>query len=67
MLGYHEQTKRMELRSLHPGVSLAQVQKATGFELSVREPLETTPPATDADLQILREEVDPHRYIIGRG
>jgi glutaconate CoA-transferase, subunit B len=66
ILGYHEQTKRMEVRSLHPGVSLEQVQAATGFALGVREPLGTTPPPTDLELHILRDEVDPFRYVIGR-
>jgi glutaconate CoA-transferase subunit B len=66
VLGYHAQTRRMELHSLHPGVTLDQVRQATGFELAVREPLATTAPPTAAELTILREEVDPHRYIIGR-
>src|SRR6267142_5088683 len=30
ILGYHEQTRRMEVHSLHPGVQLEQVRKATG-------------------------------------
>jgi glutaconate CoA-transferase subunit B len=67
VLGYHEETKRMQLLSLHPGVTLEQVQRATGFELGVHTPLETTAPPTAEELHILREEVDPHRYIIGRG
>jgi glutaconate CoA-transferase subunit B len=66
VLGYHEQTKRMEVRSLHPAVSLEQVRSATGFELGVREPLDLTHPPTEAELRVLREEVDPHRYLIGR-
>jgi glutaconate CoA-transferase subunit B len=66
LLGYHEQTKRMQVLSLHPGVHFAQVQEATEFELSVREPLAVTPPPTEMELQILREEVDLHRYVIGR-
>jgi glutaconate CoA-transferase subunit B len=66
VLGYHEQTRRMEVHSLHPGVTFDQVQQATGFELGAREPLATTTPPTDLELRILREEVDPHRYIIGR-
>src|SRR5436189_555329 len=62
VLGYHEQTKRMEVLSLHPGVGLEQVRAATGFELSAHEPLGVTPPPTDTELLILRDEVDPHRY-----
>ncbi len=66
VLGYHERTKRMEVLSLHPGITLEQVQQATEFELGAHEPLTTTTPPTDVELQILRDEVDPHRYIIGR-
>jgi glutaconate CoA-transferase subunit B len=66
VLGYHEHTKRMEVLSLHPGVVLDQVRQATAFELGVHEPLETTLPPTPQELHILRDEVDPHRYVIGR-
>jgi glutaconate CoA-transferase subunit B len=67
VLGYHETTREMEIISLHPGISLEEVQANTGFELGVRAPLATTTPPSEAELVILREEVDPHRYIIGRG
>jgi glutaconate CoA-transferase subunit B len=66
VLGYHEHTKRMEVLSLHPGVTMDRVRRATGFELGAREPLSVTSAPTECELQILREEVDPHRYIIGR-
>lgn len=67
VLGYHDQTKRMEVISLHPGVTLDQVRANTGFELGVREPLEQTPPPSAEELAILRDQIDPHRYLIGRG
>lgn len=67
VLGYHEQTKRMELQSLHPGVTLDRVRQATSFPLGIREPLSTTPEPSEAELRILREEVDPLRLVIGRG
>jgi glutaconate CoA-transferase subunit B len=66
VMGYHEETRRMEVLSLHPGVTREQVKSATGFALGFREPLATTAPPSTHELQILREEVDPHRYIIGR-
>src|SRR6516165_6793892 len=55
VLGYHEETKRMEVHSLHPGVTLEQVRQNTDFELGVREPLTTTHPPTDLELLILRD------------
>src|SRR5580658_1165945 len=33
ILGYHETSRRLEVLSLHPGVTLDQVQANTGFEL----------------------------------
>jgi glutaconate CoA-transferase subunit B len=67
VLGYHDETKRMQVLSLHPGVTLEQVRAATGFELAVSVRLSTTAAPTELELRILREEVDPLRYIIGRG
>src|SRR6184192_4474327 len=54
VLGYHPQTKRMEVRSLHPGIELEQVRAATGFELGEHTPLGTTQPPTELELCILR-------------
>jgi glutaconate CoA-transferase subunit B len=66
VLGYAEDTKRMQVRSLHPGVTPEQVHAATGFRLDLAGPRATTAPPTAEELRILREEVDPHRYILGR-
>jgi len=66
VLGYGKESGRMQVLSIHPGVQLRQVQDATGFELGVQEPLAITLPPTEAELRILRDDVDPHRYLIGR-
>jgi glutaconate CoA-transferase subunit B len=66
VLGYADGARRMEVLSLHAGVTRERVQAATGFELAVREPLGVTEPPTPHELQILREEVDPYRYLLGR-
>src|SRR5262245_40046337 len=66
VMGYDDQTRRMQVRSLHPGVTLEQVRASTGFELGVAEPLLATPAPSDEELCILREEVDPGRFVIGR-
>src|SRR6266853_887707 len=42
VLGYDEQTCRMQILSLHPGVHLQQVCDATAFELHVNDPIGTT-------------------------
>lgn len=66
ILGYHQQTRRMEVLSLHPDVTLEQVQQQTGFEIDAAEELVETARPTDEELRVLREEVDPHGYVIGR-
>src|SRR5437764_7656767 len=66
VLGYHEQTRRLQVLSLHPGVTLEQVRARTGLELGARAPLAATGPPTATELRILREDVDPHRYVLGR-
>ncbi len=67
ILGFDGDTKSMQVESLHPGVTLQDVQQQTGFELLVKQPLTTTNEPEPDTLTILRNEVDPHRYIIGRG
>jgi glutaconate CoA-transferase subunit B len=66
VMGYHENTKRMQVLSVHPGVPLEEVRARTGFELGVVEPLTVTAAPTDDELRLLRVEVDPHRYLLGR-
>ncbi|MEN3044387.1 MAG: CoA-transferase [Candidatus Hydrothermales bacterium] len=61
---FDEETKRMRVISIHPGVSLKDVLENTGFELLVKEPLEITKEPTEEELKVLREEVDPQRYYI---
>jgi glutaconate CoA-transferase subunit B len=67
VLGYHEETRRMMVLSRHPGVSLDQVRAATSFKLEVADAQAVTPAPEGEELRLLREEVDPHRYLLGRG
>jgi glutaconate CoA-transferase, subunit B len=66
ILGYHPETCRMEVLSLHPGVTADRVRQRTGFALAIPDPTPVTPPPTAAELAILRERIDPYRYTIGR-
>lgn len=52
-------TKRMRLFSLHPGVTVDEVIKNTGFEPDIPEHIPATDPPTLKELQILRNRVDP--------
>ena len=67
VMGYSDSEKRMEVQSLHPGVSAEQVQEKTGFELFFSGDLEETAAPTETELSVLREQVDPAGVVIGRG
>jgi len=49
----------MRILSLHPGVTVAEVQAATGFEVRVPATLVETEPPTPQELAVLRTIVDP--------
>lgn len=66
VMGYDPETKRMRVESIHKGRSFQDVQENTAFELLKGPKVVETPEPTPEELRILREEVDPNRYIIGR-
>jgi glutaconate CoA-transferase, subunit B len=66
ILGYDEETKRMRVESIHDGYAFDDVQKNCGFQLLKAKEIVKTPSPTPHELEILRKEVDPNRYIIGR-
>ena len=55
---FEETSKRMRLKSLHPGVRLEQVIENTGFELIVPANVPTTTDPTEEELRTLRERID---------
>ena len=67
ILGYDAETKRMQVESIHRGFTFDDVQKNCGFPLLKAKVIVETPPPTDKELEVLRKEVDPEGYIIGRG
>ena len=57
---FEPETKRMRIKSLHPGVSPELAQLATGFELlKPSGEIPVTPLPTKEIIEILRKEVDP--------
>jgi acyl CoA:acetate/3-ketoacid CoA transferase beta subunit len=50
---------RMRLTSYHPGVSIDQIRKKTGFELLVAPDVYETPPPSAEEIRLLRQEIDP--------
>jgi len=59
ILDFTEDEKQMRLRSVHPGVSVGEVQANTGFSLVIPEHVPTTEIPTTEELRVLRERVDP--------
>ncbi|WP_406416264.1 CoA-transferase subunit beta [Streptomyces sp. NBC_00842] len=52
-MDFDEETRRMRVRHLQPGVTLAQVRAATGFELLVADEVTTLEPVTEGELSVL--------------
>ena len=57
LLDFAPDTHRMRVRALQTGVTLEQVEAATGFELLVHDQLDQLPPVEDAELALLRHLV----------
>ncbi|MBW2637016.1 MAG: 3-oxoacid CoA-transferase [Deltaproteobacteria bacterium] len=66
VMDFEPESKRMRVISVSPGYSFKDVQENCGFELLQASKIVDTKPPTEEELRILREEVDPYRYIIGR-
>ncbi|NQT61250.1 MAG: 3-oxoacid CoA-transferase [Bacteroidetes bacterium] len=67
VMGFEQESKRMQVLSLNPGYTRKDVQDNCGFELLWCDNLKDTAPPTEEELRTLRKEVDPYRYVIGRG
>lgn len=66
VMDFEPESKRMRIISINPGYTIKDVQDNCGFELLKAPQITETKPPTEIELKILREEVDPHRYVIGR-
>ena len=60
VMDFHPGSKKMRLKSVHPGITVEEVQEATGFKLLMPESAiyETKPP-TQEQLRLIREVIDP--------
>lgn len=61
VFGFEPATKRMQVHSIHPGVSKEALQEHTGFALDLSHPIPITPEPTPEELRLIREVIDPHR------
>ncbi len=64
-LAFDEESKRMKLLSVHPGVTVNEVKENTGFQLVIPKGMipETEPP-TEEEVEMIRNRIDPHRLFL---
>ena len=64
--GFDEETKKLKLVSLHPGVDLSEVRENSSFEIAIPDNIGTSPEPTAHHLEILRKEIDPAGIVLGK-
>ena len=63
IMGFDDESRRMKVLALHPGVSVEEIQDNTGFELLVPDDLAVTQPPSERELSVLRH-LDPDKLYI---
>ena len=61
---FDDETRRLRLESLHPGVTAQEVLDNTGFDLPVPDGVLATDPPSKEELGALRS-IDPERAFLG--
>jgi len=60
VMDFNPVSKKMRLKSVHPGITVEQVQKATGFELlRPRGTIPETRPPSQEQVRLIRDVIDP--------
>lgn len=52
-------TKEMEVLTIHPGVSIDELNENTSFKLKIPQDISETKPPTVNELKLIREKIDP--------
>jgi acyl CoA:acetate/3-ketoacid CoA transferase beta subunit len=60
VLDFETPDHRMQLRSVHPGVTVDEVVAATGFELVIPDDVPESRLPSDDELRLIREVIDPN-------
>ncbi len=63
LFDFEPESKRMRLIACHPGVTVEDVIKATGFEIIIADNVRTTDPPTEEELRLLHEVIDPLGFV----
>jgi glutaconate CoA-transferase subunit B len=64
---FDRETSEMVLSSVHPGVTVEEVQAGVGWPLKVADDLQETDPPTAEELRLIREELDPDGAYTSKG
>ncbi len=64
VMGFDDNDHRMFLKTVYPGVQVADVVNHTGFDIDISRVAPTPPPSAE-ELRILRNVCDPQKLIIG--
>ena len=65
VIGFDKETKEMQIESIHPGITLDEVQSRSSFKLKTAHgTLPTTKEPIQKELEILRREIDPQGQVI---
>ncbi|MFN2271402.1 MAG: CoA-transferase subunit beta [Anaerolineae bacterium] len=65
ILGFHPESKRMQIESIHPGTALDDVLANLSFEPIVPDSVATTEPPTPEEVRLIRSEIDPEGMYAG--
>lgn len=61
---FDKEAGRMQVKTIHPGISVEDVREATGFDLGELGNVPDTPAPDPEELEILRRVVDPRKMLI---
>lgn len=62
---FSDDTHEMVLSEIHPGVSIENLKENISWEVRISDKLKRTSSPTEAELQIIRENLDPERIYLG--
>lgn len=65
VFGFDPVTHRMQVLSIHPGVTEEELRAETGFVLEIPPDCPRTPPPTQEEVRLIRKELDPRGMYLG--
>jgi len=66
LFGFDEETRRMKLLEVMPGVTTQEIQDLVGFELIIPSDVKEMKLPTEEDLTLLRDKIDAEGYFLKR-